>query len=102
MNKIVIFLALFATASLSGCASYDFSQRIVQQGNLLPQKKVSQLSIGMSKQQVAQLLGSSLIGPTFNQNRWDYAYTYAKGNKTLEQKRLVLFFRNGNLRKIQR
>lgn len=102
MKKIAVILCLLAPLAISSCASYDFRQRTVQQGNLLPQQKIDKLSIGMSKQEVVALLGSTLLAPTFNNDRWDYAYTYRKGNKAQQEKRLVLFFSHGKLIKIQR
>ena len=87
---------------LTHCASYDFSRRVVQQGNLLPEKKIKQLTLGMSKEEVAILMGTSLLSPTFNNNRWDYAYTRRKGSGSSDQVRhLSVYFTDNQLRRIQ-
>lgn len=96
MRFKLAFLLLLACL-LTNCVAYDFSRRIVQQGNLLPQDKIARLHIGMSKQDVAILMGTSLISPTFNNNRWDYAYTYRRGSSSLAVRNLSLYFKNDRL-----
>jgi outer membrane protein assembly factor BamE len=86
---------------LTGCATYDFSRRIVQQGNLLPQEKIERLRIGMSRQDAGILMGNSLLSPTFNNNRWDYAYTMRVGSNRLEVRNLSLYFTNDRLTAIE-
>ena len=81
--------------------SYDFSKRIVQQGNLLSQEKLSRLHAGMSKNDVAILMGTSLISPVFNNDRWDYAYTRRKGNGPTAVKNLTLYFTHDKLVRIE-
>ncbi len=97
-----IFISIALTLTLSHCASYDFSRRIVEQGNMLKQESVSKLKIGMSKNDVAILLGTTLLSPVFNSNRWDYAYTLRKGSGHLTVKNLSLYFSQGRLSHIER
>ena len=85
---------------LTHCLSYDFSRRFVQQGNLLPQAKINQLKIGMSKESVATLMGTSLISPMFNEQRWDYAFTQRTGSGTVFIKDLSLYFEANHLSRI--
>ena len=96
MKARFFLIPILLSLCLTQCLSYDLSRRNVQQGNLLPQTKIERLKKGMSKEAVAILMGSSLLSPTFNTNRWDYAYTYRQGNKT-ELRNLRLFFRNNAL-----
>ena len=95
------FLAILLILSLTHCASYDFSRRIVQQGNLLPQSKIARLHVGMSKESVVALMGTSLLSPTFTNDRWDYAYTWRKGTGRMVKKHLSLYFSNGILTRIE-
>jgi outer membrane protein assembly factor BamE len=95
----ILLIALVLT--LTQCMSYDFARRAVQQGNLLPQNKVERLRVGMSKEDVAILMGTSLLSPTFNNNRWDYAYTWQRGNSTMEVRNIVLYFTHNTLAKIE-
>ena len=87
--------------SLTHCASYDFSKRIVQQGNLLPEKKIKHLKPGMTKEEVAILMGTSLLSPTFSNDRWDYAYTWRKGSGSDDIRRLSVYFSKGSVTRIQ-
>jgi outer membrane protein assembly factor BamE len=98
LRLLCITLLMF---SLSDCASYDFSKRIVQQGNLLPDTKIKQLKLGMSKEDVAILMGTSLMSPMFNNNRWDYTYTYRKGSGTDAVRKLSVYFSNNKLNRIE-
>ena len=101
MRIITILLSLIITLTLTQCTSYDFSRRIAQQGNLLPQSKIERLKIGMSKEDVAVLMGTSLMSPTFNNERWDYAYTWRKGRGPLEIRNATLYFVRGSLARIE-
>jgi len=96
------FLCLGLAITLTHCSTYDFSRRIVEQGNLLPQNKIERLHIGMSKQDAAILMGTSLLSPLFNNNRWDYVYTLKKGGNAMDIRRLSLYFRGNSLIKIDR
>lgn len=102
MRVGTLLLGLALSLSLTNCASYDFSRRIVEQGNMLPQETVQRLKIGMSKSDAAILLGSSLLSPTFNNERWDYAYTVRKGNGPTVIQHLTLYFSHGSLARIER
>lgn len=97
-----IFIVFLMVLGLSHCASYDFSRRTVQQGNLLPQSKIDRLKIGMSKNDAAILMGTSLLSPVFNNNRWDYAYSIRRGGSKTLVRNLRLYFKNDRLVKIER
>lgn len=97
----IILISIALALSLTNCASYDFSRRIRQQGNLLPQSLIERLKVGMSKEDTAILLGNSLLSPTFNNNRWDYAYTWRKGSGPMEIRHLVLYFNRGVITRIE-
>lgn len=100
-RKLVIsVISLTCLLGLINCSSYDFRQRIIQQGNLIPDEKLSRLKIGMTKPQVATLMGTSLVYPMFSTNRWDYAYTYRIGSSKQEQRKAELFFKQGRLSRI--
>ncbi len=74
----------------------------VQQGNIIDTEKVAKLELGMSQQQVSQLLGTPMLTDPFHTDRWDY-YTWSKkGHKeTISQNQLSLIFENGILTEIK-
>ncbi len=49
----------------------------IQQGNFLDKNQVDQLEPGMTRSQVAFLLGTPMVPNGFDTDRWDYYY-YAK------------------------
>lgn len=101
MRILTLLLTALLTLSLTQCMSYDFSRRITQQGNLIPANKLARLKTGMSKEDVGILMGTSLISPMFATDRWDYAYTWRKGNGAMETRHAVLYFTHEHLDKIE-
>lgn len=69
----------------------------VQQGNLLPQNKIERLQVGMTKEEVVRIMGTSLLMTPFSDNHWDYAYTKRIGSDTIADKHLVLDFEGDKL-----
>jgi len=84
----------------TGCT--QFPPRIyrmdVQQGNAITPDMINALRIGMSKEQVQQIMGTPALTHSLNQNRWDYYYSFRPGNgsKTIE-KHFVIFFQNNRV-----
>jgi outer membrane protein assembly factor BamE len=101
MRIILILMTTLLAFTMTQCVSYDFSRRIVQQGNLIPTDKIERLKVGMSKEDVAILMGTSLISPMFNNDRWDYAYTWRRGSGPMEQRNAVLYFAHDRLTRIE-
>ena len=75
MRKILI---LFISLLFTACSVYKID---IQQGNALDAKKVEQLQLGMSKQQVTFLLGSAMLMDAFHKERWDYIYRLEQQGK---------------------
>ena len=101
MRLITWCLQLIMILALANCSSYDFTRRPIQQGNLLNPTTISRLKVGMSKEDVSILMGTSLLSPMFNNNRWDYAYTWRKGSNANAIKHLTLYFKNERLSRIE-
>lgn len=86
---------------ITGCQSYDFARRVVQQGNLLPQEKIDRLKVGMHKNDVAILMGTSLLSPLFNEQRWDYVYRWQRGQGPLIKRHVSIYFVNDEVSRIE-
>ncbi len=69
----------------------------VQQGNVITQQMVDRLKPGMTKSQVAFVMGEPVLRHTFDDNRWDYVYLLNIPGYYDEEKRVSLFFQNGVL-----
>lgn len=101
MRIRTILISITLILSLTSCASYDFSRRVVQQGNLLQQPVIDRLKLGMSKEDTAYLLGHSLLSPVFDNDRWDYVYTWRRGSGPLKVRNLSLYFKHDSLVRIE-
>ncbi|HTR01442.1 MAG TPA: outer membrane protein assembly factor BamE [Candidatus Acidoferrum sp.] len=101
-----LLAALACVSLLAGCgtaSSFHFPgvYRIdIPQGNIITQKQIDQLRPGLSKRQVTFILGTPLLRDTFNQDRWDYIYSYQPGGGERGQERLTVFFENDKLVKL--
>ena len=69
----------------------------VQQGNVITQEMIDRLKPGMTKEQVAFVMGEPVVRNTFNQDRWDYIYTINAPGRFEDEKRVTLYFENGLL-----
>ena len=65
---------------------------IIQQGNIVNQGMVDQLKPGMTKTQVAYIMGEPVLKNTFDENRWDYLYTLELPGVLSKKMRMSLFF----------
>ncbi|MCZ6640567.1 MAG: outer membrane protein assembly factor BamE [Gammaproteobacteria bacterium] len=69
----------------------------IQQGNLISQEMIDQLKPGMTRSQVAFIMGEPVARNTFNDDRWDYIYTVVIPGVFQDEKRMSLYFENGVL-----
>ena len=97
MNRILV---LIASAILLGGCIHAYVPTI-KQGNVLSEQQINQLKKGMSKADVQYALGAPVLQNSIDPNRWDYIYTVKKVQKTLQEKRLTLYFKNNKLYKIE-
>jgi outer membrane protein assembly factor BamE len=72
----------------------------VQQGNFVSQEMLSQLKPGMSKEQVRLTMGTPLLADAFHADRWDYIYTREAPNGKRESRKLVVFFADNKLLRV--
>jgi outer membrane protein assembly factor BamE len=89
--------ALVFALFLGGCV-YKID---IQQGNLLTEEMVSQLKPGMTKRQVAYLMGNPLLVDSFHGDRWDFVYTNQPGWEERTQTHLTLVFKGDELQGLQ-
>jgi outer membrane protein assembly factor BamE len=81
---------------LSGCA---FVHKIdVQQGNVVEEKALNQLALGMSSQQVKMILGTPLVQDVFHANRWDYYYSMHQQGELQKNSLITLYFDDKGLK----
>lgn len=101
MMKIkYLFLLTTLTLTLSSCALLKPYESPVQQGTIITNKMIAQLTPGMNKTQVQYLLGAPDIVDPYHPNTWYYVYTFEKDHLPRAEKQLVLTFENKQLVKI--
>ena len=103
-NFKYLSLLYLAIITLAGCStdssfiSFPGVYKInIQQGNIMSQEKVDQLKPGMTKEQVAYLMGEPVLKNAFNNDRWDFVYSYQAGGGKREQQTLSLSFKADKL-----
>lgn len=69
----------------------------VQQGNVITQEMVDKLKPGMTRSQVAYIMGEPILRNTFNESRWDYIYTISIPGYFEQDIRMSLFFEDDAL-----
>ncbi|WP_354687641.1 outer membrane protein assembly factor BamE [Cupriavidus necator] len=105
-----LVVSLLAAALLAGaCSAYDSTSRKVAnaitpyrinivQGNFVSREAASQLREGMTRDQVKFLLGTPLLTDVFHANRWDYVFSFRRGNTpVVQQRRYTVFFEGDRL-----
>ena len=103
-NKIKLALCLTSFLLLAGCETtpYPFLyKQPITQGNIISNAQIQQLKLGMTKDQVVQLLGSPVLSNAMTDNRWDYIYTQRLRNgNTLVKQHLIVCFANNELARV--
>ncbi|MQA22959.1 outer membrane protein assembly factor BamE [Rugamonas rivuli] len=64
----------------------------IQQGNFVSEEMLTQLKLGMTREQVRFIFGTALLADPFHADRWDYAFRMAKGNGEITTSRVIVFF----------
>ncbi len=92
-------LSLLIALPLAGGCVYRMA---VQQGNYLDARQVNQVQVGMTRAQVRFLLGTPMLPPGFDNDRWDYLYTLQlRTLKRPERQRLTVFFQDDKVTRIE-
>ena len=101
-------MALCVTAAsllLAACSTIDdpmarairkvtpFRVEVVQ-GNFVSKEQVQALRVGMSRNQVKDILGTPLIASVFHSDRWDYAFTIVRKGTQPQQRQLSVYFKD--------
>jgi outer membrane protein assembly factor BamE len=101
--------ACLGTLSLGGCTSaVDDHQRAwmntifrpyvpdVVQGNFISSEQYAKLKLGMTREQVRQVLGTPLLASYFHANRWDYVFEFKRAGQVIGKERRVTVFFDGD------
>ena len=103
MRRAYHSLGFAGLAALCACAPPQVIQPYrmdIQQGNYISQEMISQLKLGMTKEQVRYVLGTPLVADIFHADRWDYVYYKDPRRGTREGRKIAVVFENGKLARV--
>jgi len=86
MRRLLILVLFFTTFAVSSGCVYRAN---LSQGNLIEQKDLDQVKVGMTRNQVRFLLGTPMVDDPFHRDRWDYVYFIRIGRDDATFKRWV-------------
>jgi outer membrane protein assembly factor BamE len=93
-------LATLAAAVVLGGCVYRLD---IQQGNVVDEKNLAQVDVGMTRSQVQFLLGTPMVADSFHEDRWDYPYYLQRGHdRHVERRWFVVYFQNDRVVRIDR
>ena len=72
----------------------------VQQGNIVTQEMIDKIKPGMTKSQVAFVLGEPVLKDPFNDSKWIYIYSIEVPGLFTQKTRTTLFFDGNELKSI--
>ena len=96
-SGLLVCAGAVALVLASACQVIKMHRPVLQQGNLITQTMVDELKPGMTKEQVAFVLGRPVHLNTFNTNHWDYIYTLEDREGERVRKHLSVTFENEKL-----
>ena len=59
------------------------------QGNFISSEQYAKLQLGLTREQVQQIMGTSLLADYFHANRWDYVFEFKREGQKISKERLV-------------
>ena len=101
--------AVFNLLAIAGCSTaVDETQRAwmnkifrpyvpdMVQGNFISSEQYAKLQVGMTREQVRQILGTPLLASYFHANRWDYVFEFKRAGQRVGKERHVTVFFDGD------
>jgi outer membrane protein assembly factor BamE len=95
--RIILATIICCSVLLSACSMPKLRlprvhKLTVQQGNVITQKMIDQLKPGMTRSQVAFIMGEPIFRNAFTDKRWDYIYTIELPGVFSSNNSVSLFF----------
>ena len=104
-NIHCLILVILSAFVVSACESWlpDAHRPAITMGNVIKPDALEEIQLGMTKPEIASILGTPVLTDPFRTNRWDYMYRYYPRGRTSEaliESRVTLFFEDDVLVKI--
>jgi len=102
----IVAISLIGLMGVNGCTSaVDETQRAwmnkifrpyvpdIVQGNFISSEQYSKLKLGMTREQVRQIMGTPLLASYFHANRWDYIFEFKRqASPNSIERRVTVYF----------
>ncbi len=92
---------LIAFLALSLCACGLIFKLPTRQGNVLDQKDIDKVELGMNRQQVQFILGTPIAASSMRPERWDYLAYYKNPRGKAFSRTLTLYFDGDKLARME-
>jgi outer membrane protein assembly factor BamE len=107
----LILLPLVLLLGLTACASKPKTEAWLDvvspyrfdrvQGNVITREQAAFLKVGMQRNQVKEILGTSLLSSVFHADRWDYVFTFRRQGAEPQARRVTVFFKGDALERFE-
>ena len=94
-------VAALAVLALALCACELVYKLPTRQGNVIEQKELDSLQVGMSREQVQFLLGTPIAASAFRSDRWDYLGYYKNPRGKVFSRTVSLYFDGDKLARME-
>jgi outer membrane protein assembly factor BamE len=92
LTSIICASVLLASCSMPKLRLPRVHKLTVQQGNVITQVMIDKLKPGMTRSQVAFIMGEPIFRNSFDDERWDYIYTIELPGVFNSSQSVSLFF----------
>ncbi len=96
-NGLCWLIAGCLLVALGGCQFPRLHRVTIQQGNVISQDMVNQLQPGMTRSQVAYIMGEPILKNPFDSDKWDYLYSVELPGYYEQKYRMTVYFENDKL-----
>ena len=106
-SPVLLALACLALAACSGLSTAPSAVNPVNwitpykadviQGNFISKEQVNALTVGMSRSQTKDVLGTPLLTSLFHEARWDYVFTLKRQGAEPQAYKYTVFFEGDRL-----
>ncbi|WP_418140740.1 outer membrane protein assembly factor BamE [Marinobacter sp. MA] len=84
--------ALILTLVLSGCVFPGVYKINVQQGNIVTDEELTQLTEGLPRSQVHAVMGTPLMLNPVDPSREYYVYTFQREGGDIQEQRIIVYY----------
>jgi outer membrane protein assembly factor BamE len=91
MQKLTALILIFV---LSGCVFPGIYKINVQQGNIVTDEELTQLTEGMPRSQVHAVMGTPLMLNPVDPSREYYVYTFQRQGGDIQEQRIIVYYEN--------